>query len=84
MSQNFDFIYQEKDAEDHRVECGVLAECEEPPDEEIRLVIRALDKYVREKNSPTVGDFFGSKRSMDDLLSHVEDLNATDLEEVRW
>ncbi|OQR67966.1 N-lysine methyltransferase SMYD2-A-like [Tropilaelaps mercedesae] len=73
---------QENDAVDHSLECGILADREELPDEELRLVIRALHKFVREKDAPSMSDFFGSKRSMNDLLSHVQDLNATDLEEV--
>lgn len=72
------------DYRDHYYECSALATEEETPDEELRLVIRTITRYLSEKDNPTVGDFFGRKRTIDDLLSHLTDLNDDELASVSW
>ncbi|OQR67967.1 SET and MYND domain-containing protein 1-like, partial [Tropilaelaps mercedesae] len=76
---------KDEDYYDHYYECGILAGDEDTstlPDEELRLVIRALTRYLREKDNPSVGDFFGRKRTINDLLSHVKDLNEEELADI--
>ncbi|XP_022696540.1 histone-lysine N-methyltransferase SMYD3-like isoform X2 [Varroa jacobsoni] len=73
---------KESDYRDHYYECCILPAEEELPDEELRLVIRTITRYLAEKGNPTVGDFFGRKRTIDDLLSHVGDLNEEELTSI--
>lgn len=68
---------QKKDSEDHHMEC--FAMCHENAsglDTECRLVIRALAKHYRElqKNAVSVGNWFGIKRSLIHLMSHLDHL----------
>lgn len=78
-------MFQEADYNDHFYECAVLQACEDTiPDEELRVVMRTLTRYLAERNNPSVGDFFGRKRTIDDLLSHVNDLNEEELSHVKF
>lgn len=76
-------MFQEADYNDHFYECSILlGEEDTVPDEELRVVIRTLTRYLAERNNPSVGYFFGRKRTIDDLLSHVQDLNEEELSSV--
>lgn len=67
-----------RDSAYHEVECKVLHAIgdNDLPDEETRTVIRALAREEADKarGKPSVGHFFGCKRTTEDLLSHIEDL----------
>ncbi|XP_018496515.1 histone-lysine N-methyltransferase ASHR1-like [Galendromus occidentalis] len=66
-----------KDHDDHAMECYAMThESARNLDTECRLVIRAIAKHHRElaKNSVSVGNWFGIKRSIIHLLSHLDHL----------
>ncbi|OQR75062.1 SET and MYND domain-containing protein 1-like [Tropilaelaps mercedesae] len=68
-----------KDKLYHDLECKVLQSCakeDELPDQETRLVIRALDRLIRERREKreSVGDYFGCRRTIRDLVGHLDHL----------
>ncbi|XP_003741575.1 histone-lysine N-methyltransferase ASHR1-like [Galendromus occidentalis] len=76
-----------QDARDHEIEC-LLSRTrgrESLLDDEVRLVVRALAKNFREERIGSVseGNFYGSRRSISDLETHLEDLSEDDRLEVQ-
>ncbi|XP_022671825.1 histone-lysine N-methyltransferase SMYD3-like [Varroa destructor] len=74
-----------KDVLYHNLECKVLqavrAAGGHSIDGEMRLVVRALDRSIRERDSKklSVGDYFGHKRTFDDLMQHLDKLSPNEL-----
>lgn len=80
--------FQRKDQLFHDLECKVflaLDENAETLDEETRMVIRALDRYLRERESGVYseGVFFSCRRTIYDLLNHIDELSPGELEQAR-
>ncbi|XP_022688712.1 N-lysine methyltransferase SMYD2-A-like [Varroa jacobsoni] len=74
---------RKKDSADHKIECIAIRRTEgQSLDTETRLVIRAISKHHREiqRGVLSVGDWFGVKRTIINLVSHIDYLaNQTDL-----
>ncbi|OQR70442.1 SET and MYND domain-containing protein 1-like [Tropilaelaps mercedesae] len=70
-----------KDKLFHELECKVLQSRtdEDIVDKESRLVIRTLDRCIRERREgyDSVGDFFGYRRTIHDLQTHVQDMTES-------
>ncbi|OQR75998.1 SET and MYND domain-containing protein 1-like [Tropilaelaps mercedesae] len=79
---------KENDRVLHDLECKVLRKAVPPacfPDSEIRLVVRAIDRAVRESRNEeeSVGEFFGCRRSVYDLVTHMEHLSDDVLDNTK-
>ncbi|XP_028968536.1 histone-lysine N-methyltransferase SMYD3-like [Galendromus occidentalis] len=77
-----------KDRVFHRLECQVLRALgpeDDVLDEETRMVIRTLDRFIRERQSHSISEasFFSCTRTIYDLLSHIEDLSPSEFEQAK-
>ncbi|XP_003743437.1 histone-lysine N-methyltransferase Smyd1-like [Galendromus occidentalis] len=76
---------QQADVFHDRVECIALADQDKIVEDEVRLVIRTAARYKHEqqRNYASLGNFFGLERGLDDLVSHLEDLNDDERQKVK-